>query len=66
MARWDGNTLVVQWFSDGEEDDEAAFWHERSKTLIFDGNCETFERIYTSKPDPETAFQAIKDWQRQG
>ena len=65
MARWDGNTLVVQWFSDGKED-EAAFWHEWSKTLIFDGNLETFEKIYTSKPDPDEAFETIKEWQRQG
>ena len=65
MARWDGNTLVVQWF-DGTQEDEAAFWDARNNLLICDGNSETLEKRFIAKPDPETAFQAIKDWQQQG
>jgi len=64
MARWDGNTLVVQWFS-GAQEDEAAFWDPRNNLLICDGNCETLEKRFLSKPDPATAFQSIKDWQQQ-
>lgn len=64
VARWDDNILMVSWFGLGE--DKAAFWHEKTNTLYFDGNEETFSKRYPEKPDAHKALEDITRWQLAG
>lgn len=70
-ARWEGNTLMVSWGDDANED-ETAFLIQKIKgqpvskpfRLICDGYNETMVKDFTSRPTAEEALSTIIEWQK--
>lgn len=69
-ARWDDTALMVRWYGDKVETEEAYFRTLRPNhpsgrpfCLIFDGNDETLKKYYYEKPSAEEALSVILAWQ---
>lgn len=65
MARWEGDTLMHNWYGSDKEDD-IAIWDEQKKVLLYDCIDDTVEFKFYYKPTSDEAFEKILNYQNFG